>query len=516
MIMSNMGFNIVKSLALLCLPALLAATLSGAAMHGPQVAPEEKPTDIIVDIEGTAEAVHCADLDGDGLKDLIVLSSFGEPFRKTPLFSIFFQNGDRGFEPADIPRETLSGVFLGDAGNFTSDPGEELVLLSGDSGSLLRFDEQRKVDIVERAFPLTSLFHATAHQAPHLLEFSVDCDGNGFDDFIAPTPRGYAVLLSRGDGGFEEPLYLAGTSSWSVQFSDNAMFSLMTLTSKLYALPYTPSDPLLVSVIDGKLLAHRFLSRERGFLRLESRRADFGSFASEAKAGSIEYAGIVFSDRQTPESPYFVRSIREGRPGILAELKTTHTIFRFKVNKKLKSVEAGPLQRIVTDGVASAPIFSDLNADGHQDLIFMYVKTSILTKILEFLLDRVVVTCQAHLFLPDQGRFTFAPDWSDDVSMPTKNLRLVGTEGLILFNGDYTGDGRPDMAVFDYDRLLFRRGERDEGLFSDGEISFNDRPFYQIGSPFPGPLFSENIDGDDCPEIITLGGSIVRIVHVDP
>ena len=47
-------------------------------------------------------------------------------------------------------------------------------------------------------------------------------------------------------------------------------------------------------------------------------------------------------------------------------------------------------------------------------------------------------------------------------------------------------------------------------------ISFRDRPFFQIGSPFPGPLFSENIDKDSRPEIITYGSSIVRIVHVEP
>jgi hypothetical protein len=515
MIMNKMGSYMPRFVIPLCLLLLPAAWAFGDARPGTREVPKDVPKDVIVEIDGDAESVHLADLDGDGLKDLIVMASVGEPFEKIPAFHIFFQvEGD--FEPADIPRETLSHVFLGDVGNFTSDPGEEMVLLSGDSGSLLRFDRKREVTIIENAFSLNSLFHAPAHQAPHLLEFSVDCDGNGYEDFIAPTPKGYAVLRSRGDGTFEEALYLPDTSSWSVQFSDNAFFSLMTLTSKLYALPYGDGNPLLVSVIKGKLLAHRFISSEQGFLRLESQRADFGSFTSERKAGSIEYAGIVFSDRQTPELPYFVRSIREGKPGILAALKTTHTIFGFKVNEKLNSVEAGPLQRIVTDGVASAPIFSDLNADGYEDLILMYVKTTILTKILEFLLDRVVVTCQAHLFEPDQGRFTFTPDWLDDVSMPTKNLRLVGTEGLILFNADYTGDGRPDMAVFDYDRLLFRRGERDEGLFSDDEISFRDRPFFQIGSPFPGPLFSENIDGDDCPEIITYGSSIVRIVHVDP
>ena len=155
-----------------------------------------------------------------------------------------------------------------------------------------------------------------------------------------------------------------------------------------------------------------------------------------------------------------------------------------------------------------------MNADGAKDLVFLYVKTSFLSKLLEMLLDRVVITCQAHLFQPKEGRFSYEPDWSEDVSVPALSFRVVGVEGLVQFDGDYNQDGRPDMVVYDTDRLLFKRGERDEGFFSTREVSFRDRPFYQIGGPFPGPVLDEDLDFDGCPEIITYGGDAVRVVYV--
>ena len=87
-------------------------------------------------------------------------------------------------------------------------------------------------------------------------------------------------------------------------------------------------------------------------------------------------------------------------------------------------------------------------------------------------------------------------------------------EGLVRLDSDYTGDNRPDWVVFDTDRLLLRLGEADSGWFSSQEVAFKSRPFFQIGGPFPGPLKTLNIDKDPCPEIITYGDNIVRIVHV--
>lgn len=247
---------------------------------------------------------------------------------------------------------------------------------------------------------------------------------------------------------------------------------------------------------------------------MESEGSDFGSYSSVVKEGTIEYSGIVFSAVKGRGFPLMVRSHRQGRTGILAELKTTHTVYSFTTDEASNKLILTPKQKIATDGIAAAPFFADLNVDGHRDLIFLYVKTSVLTKVLEMLLDRVVITCQTHLYQQAEGRYSFAPDWSEEFTVPAKSFRTVGVEGLLQFNGDYNGDRRPDLVVYASDRLLIKRGTEEKGLFSNQEISFKDRPFYQIGEPFPGPIISRNLDADACPEIITYGDNMVRIVHV--
>lgn len=477
--------------------------------------PGDSGGDIIVEVEGCAESVAFSDLDGDELNDLIVLASPREESDKpfAPV-QVFFQQEDRSFQRAHVPEEMLKDIFLVDLGNFTSDPGCELMLLDTQSMHFVHIGKDRKAVGSAELSLANSLFHPTSHAAPHLLNFTCDIDGNGYDDPVIPTAMGHAVIFSLGDGTFQDPVHLPGMLEWSIQYSDNSFFSLMTLAGKIQALTAPGKIPILITEKGGKLIGYEFDRAKKTFMAMESLHSSFGSYTPRQEQGTIQYSGIIFTGVSEIGHPSFVRSQRRGKSGLLAELDTTHTVYELELNRQAKKLEIFPLQKIVTDGISAPPVFSDLDSDGHEDLVLIYVKTSILTKLLEFFLDRVVITCQAHLFEPDEGRYSFAPGWSEDVSVPANSFRKIGSEGLIQFNGDYSGDGRPDMVVYDSDRLLIKRGERSEGFFSTEEVSFRSRPFFQIGHPFPGPVFCRNVDRDDCPEIITFGDHIVRIIHV--
>jgi hypothetical protein len=288
----------------------------------------------------------------------------------------------------------------------------------------------------------------------------------------------------------------------------------MTLASKIKCLNCPGENPLIVLETDGKIMAYRYLPGKDRFLTLTGTGSGFGSYSSQVKEGTIEYSGIFFCEAKGRKYPGFLLSHRRGRTGILAELRTIHTVYDFREIREDGEIDMRPSQKIITEGISGAPVFSDLNADGYEDLVLLYVKTGALTKLLELIFDRVVITCQAHLFMPDKQRYTHDPTWCEDVSVPTLSFRDVGVEGLIRLDGDYSGDGRPDMVVYDSDRMLIKRGERDSGFFSSQEVSFKSRPFYHIGGPFPGPVMIVNVDRDASPEIITYGKNIVRIVHV--
>ena len=212
--------------------------------------------------------------------------------------------------------------------------------------------------------------------------------------------------------------------------------------------------------------------------------------------------------------PNLLLSERSGQIGILTKLKTKHTFFDIIEYPQKGELDFKPRQIIANAGICAKPTFSDLDVDGHDDLILRFVEASILAKFLEAMLDRVIITCQAFLFHPEKGTYSFEPDWSREVPVPSDCFETVGIEGLTMMDSDFTGDGQPDLVIYESDRLNFFRGERDEGFFSTTEVSFVSRPFYQVAGPFPGPLTVVDLDGDGRKEIITAGDTIVRVIHV--
>lgn len=489
---------------------LLPAALSLASFSA------EPLQDIIVQIEGRVRSVGFADLNRDGLEDLLVMASNDRDSDGAAPLRVFFQKHNGAFKQTTIPKEFLENVSFLDVGNFARTRGKEILLIDGESVKVLNFNREREALLGEYPVSLKTLFYPSVHDYPHLLGLAVDLDMNGFDDAILPSPDGYALLLSRGDGSFEEPIYLPCLPEWSIHYSENSYFSIMTLANKLQVVKRPGRYPYLVAEIDGRLTFYEFRPEEEDFITMTSKDAHFGTYAEKAKEGTIEYSSVFFSEVEGRSIylPRVLLSHRKGRAGILAELKTTHTVYDINPDRESGDLNIAPRQKIVTEGISGIPIFSDLNSDGHNDLVLLYVKTSFLTKLLEFLLDRVVITVQAHLYYPEKKRYSFVPDWTDDVSVPTQSFRVVGVEGLIRLDGDYSGDGRPDLMIFDSDRLLIKRGEEDSGLFSSKEVSFASRPFYQISGPFPGSIIVQNVDKDPRPEIISFGGDIVRVVHV--
>jgi hypothetical protein len=296
---------------------------------------------------------------------------------------------------------------------------------------------------------------------------------------------------------------------------ENAFFAVVAEAGKVRAFPIPNALPLLLLESGGKIFGHRFDPARGSFACLKSADGEFGSYARGVKVGTLEYRGTLFGDFFGTGRPDLLLSQRSGRVGILTNLKTKHTFFTMKENADTGELQLTPRQIIANEGICAKPAFSDLNADGYDDLVLGFVKASILAKFLEAILDRVVITCQAFLFDPKKGTFSFNPDWSREVPVPSDCFETVGIDGLAKMDSDFSGDGRPDLVIYESDRLLFYRGERSSGLFSSREVDFKSRPFYQVAGPFPGPLLTVDVDGDGRQDIITYGDTIVRIIHVE-
>jgi hypothetical protein len=507
----NFLFAAVCTLVLLVLPHPHAVGGTG----GPAPAPSGgsgKPQDIVISVNGIVTGLRCADMDGDGLLDLVVLTGTDPAKSSTRGVTIWSQKKDGTFHPLTLRAEWVRNAFLFDTGEFDGAPGKELLIVRKGSVSLAGI-RKGTLKMLPGGCDVETLYHGSVHRKFVFLDSSFDLDGDGLDDPIIPSDEGYVTLLKglQRKCSFSDPV---AKRAKGVARVDNSLFVVTAEAGKLRVVSCRTGPPLVVGEEGGKIVARRFDSKKDGFVRMESGRG-FGAYGDSVKVGTLEYTGTVVGDFFGRGNPDLLLSSRSGKVGILTNLKTVHTFYTMTPQAPENSVLLAPRQRIANAGICAMPTFSDLDGDGHDDLVLRFVEASMLAKFLETLLDRVVITCQAFRFQPEKGNFSFDPDWSREVPVPADCFETVGIEGLVRLDNDFTGDGRPDLVVYDSDRLLFYRGESSSGWFSSQEIDFKSRPFYQAAGPFPGPLLVADVDGDGKKEIITSGKNIVRVIHVN-
>lgn len=499
---------------MMCRRTVFGAALAAAALlvilpSAPALRAQGGNEDILIELDATVTSLRCADLSGDGLQDMVVLTQSDPPKPWKRGIVVYVQQGDGSFAPVQIPAEWTKESFLVDIGRFDHERGEEILTVSKESVGVVGVQGGKPKLVVER-IALSTLFQGGVHNDFFFLDCSLDLDGDGLDDPIVATDSEYVVLFDR----LTRAVPIAEPVEKKIERFENSLFAVSVEAAKTRVLPFAGESPFIVLERDGKLIGRRYDPETGAFVRMASAGKKYGSFSDEVKVGTLEYTGTMIGDFNRSGRPNLLLSERSGQIGILTRLKTKHTFFDILEYPQKGELEFKPRQIIANAGICAKPTFSDLDVDGHDDLILRFVEASILAKFLEAMLDRVIITCQAFLFHPEKGTYSFEPDWSREVPVPSDCFETVGIEGLAMMDSDFTLDRRPDLVIYESDRLNFFRGERDEGFFSTTEVDFASRPFYQVAGPFPGPLTVVDLDGDGRKEIITSGDSIVRVIHV--
>ncbi len=465
--------------------------------------------DILIETDAKVTGLRCADMDGNGLKDMVVLTQSEPPVPSKRAIIVYLQKEKGSFEPVRVPADWTRESFLVDIGRFDRTAGEEILIVSKKAIGILgiRDGEAR---LLANDIRLSSLFQGAVHKDFFFLDCSFDIDGDGLDDPIVATDSEYAVLFD----GLKRSVPIEEPVKRKIERYENSLFAVTVEAAKTRVLPFEGESPFIVLERGGHLIGRRYDKKRGAFVRMASTGKKYGAYSAEVKVGTLEYAGTMIGDFNRSGRPNLLLSERSGQVGILTNLKTKHTFFDILEYPDKGELEFKPRQIIANAGICAKPSFSDLDVDGHKDLILRFVEASILAKFLEAMLDRVIITCQVFLFHPEKGTYSFEPDWSREVPVPSDCFETVGIEGLAMMDSDFNGDRRPDLVIYESDRLNFFRGERDEGFFSTTEVDFVSRPFYQVAGPFPGPLTVVDLDGDGRREIITSGETTVRVIHV--
>jgi hypothetical protein len=133
-------------------------------------------------LDRITELVPC-DLNGDGLKDLIVLHSKGFPPLEQRWVSIFWQKSDGSFSSAaDFTWNLPPTAVAIDVGDVHEDPGEELIVLTPLGASRFFYpDSAQGPELVPLMDSVAGALLPSQDRTPWL-DFVQDWDGDGYDD----------------------------------------------------------------------------------------------------------------------------------------------------------------------------------------------------------------------------------------------------------------------------------------------------------------------------------------------
>jgi len=453
--------------------AALFALTSGAGEGG------TPPFDAVtLETAGRITQRHTADLDGDGLEDILLL--LGRTAR------VHFQDPSLGFRAeADLSLEIARDAILFDTGDVDGDPKtRELVLLGTDSVSAVSFRGRKAAPLGKPLAPAPKSRLRPDAGDVHWRPLARDLGGTPGDELILPAERAFAILAREtttgayGDTG-RVPLMTTG----SVDPGSDALLSRFRASVGYPALHVADLDgdgapDLAAATLDEIVF---FRGSKGGPLVLPGEWKRFPTGLERRR------------DRPSPAEPVVLDDADgDGRADLLVVDGPAGTIRVFTSGADGPEPEESPAQVLRIDGWILETSLLDLDGDGRRDLCvastpeigILEGARIVLEKSLAFRIDAFPARREAG------GKEPFARTPSASVQRfvpvafatggPARFEMTSAPRPSVL--GDFDGDGRPDLfAPIDAGSLGVFRGS--------APLRFEEKPSLSIPLP-PGDAAS--------------------------
>lgn len=496
--------------------AIALVALLGAAAQGASVAYNR------LNLANEAEnGVFSEDLSGTGRPDLICLAGGRiSIFRADP-------NQPSGFAAAPETLVTGPIAYFADVADVIPNKGKEILILTSEgvfcflqeNGRFL--PQPRPLIRCETILSMHTVRGGIAAQyTPNVpvlpWNFAFDVNGDKLDDILVPHDKGTDVYLQKVPGQFAKPITLN-------------LFPII----HHFAAPGHKADELHGTTARSSRLHITVPALESRDVNGDGR-LDLVSgaywFAQKLDGTFDPVAGEVPREQLKPAAPN-VRQVDingDGRPDRFVEENVVDDPLNIVTRVRVflataQGIPAEPTQVLVDQNVlihTNLPLH-DFDGDGALD--FAMYKTDItVTEIAKWVrqsFGQIEGNLNFYLFDKATGRYPRRPDYSKPITMKFKIDLMEAMMGLVWerylatmmrFEGDYNGDGRPDLLVREKTEqisIYLNSGVRRRLFPNQPDITLSDLP------PFGGLALSD-LNADGCTDLLLYAGNLDQVVAV--
>jgi hypothetical protein len=436
------------------------------------------------------------DLNGDGLKDLVILHTKGFPPEEQRWVSIFWQRSEGAFSSAaDFTAKLPDSVVAVDVGDVCENPGEELVLLTPSGVYRLSYPDSASVP---QLLPLVEgVFGALPPAREHSpwIDFVQDWDGDGHDDIAILSLDRLLVFKGGGETPFctHDAVQIDVRSGLVVhEDEDGSTFNAVSATRHY---PYLAArdvdgdgDLDLVSHYNDQL--QFYLQNDGKFSQEADARVWLELLTDEEKTRRDFDLGIAVEDFDGDGTAdvFAGKSTRRGVADFFSEVSLYFGDGTLDFDRK-------PDWTTAVQGMSWGK-WGDLDGDGRMELVLPVVNLGI-TDLVRILLTKSVKIEFYFYFIHGDHSLSDKPDFVREVKLDV-GLDEGGQAQIVNFEGDYDGDGRKDMVV--------ATGKTELSVFpgtapETGEL-FSSKPREKISVETFGSFRPVDLNGDGLSDII--------------
>lgn len=454
------------------------------------------------------------DLNYDGAKDLL--------FSRGEKLFIFRQDAIQGYPKYPNEVIDLNGASALDISDVGFNPGKELIFM--DENGVHCYTQRRGRFEPEpiRIITEKTLYSNLSRKKIEIWDFAMDLDGDGEDEIILPGTEKLMIYQKIQEGLYKIRQTIPIRFRTFVQFFDvttmqkERVFTSMDALSSFLKNSWPGKSRFSFSVhsTTDKLMfvdINRNHRKDLVIIKQGSSRKDSG------KRSRFAYQHYIFLQSKdgvfSSEPDYIFETYRcswvsgfyndINNDGTIDKLETKHipssslfqndiTIIRVFLADEDNTYPNRPSQEIRARGTIweNSP-FLDLDGDGSLDLlivarpIFIESVGSLTTRLLE---KGEQLVFQFYLWEQKRG-YPKRPTFKKRI-----NLRLFGKQ-LLSFDGDFNGDGKQDLALFeDEDIKIFTLIGAKQGLSS--------KPWFSTSTGKVGSFYIKQLNSDGKSDVV--------------